>query len=261
MAEHGTPTTAARRRRVSRGSLSVALVLALAGTLFVANARLARSSDDRHPQDLRGLASAEDQRVSALAAELDELEAEIGALSDDDRSPTTDRERAELVALAAGARPVSGPGLTVVLDDAEPTAGAIDEGRYTADDFVVHQQDLQGVINALWAGGAEAMTIQGQRVTMTTAVRCVGNVLLLQGRVHSPPYTIRAIGDPAVLRTALDDDPTVTRYRAWVAALGLGYSVSAEDEIDMDAYQGPTGLGWAVLPDGVSPFSPPTGAS
>ena len=67
---------------------------------------------------------------------------------------------------------------------------------YGPDDVVVHQQDVQGVVNALWAGGAEAMQIMDQRVISTSAVRCVGNTLILQGRVYSPPYDIKAIGNP-----------------------------------------------------------------
>ena len=61
---------------------------------------------------------------------------------------------------------------------------------FTADDIVVHQQDVQAVVNALWASGAEAMMIQDQRVISTSAVRCVGNTLILQGRVYAPPYRI-----------------------------------------------------------------------
>ena len=61
--------------------------------------------------------------------------------------------------------------------------------------LVVHQSDLQAVVNALWAGGAEAMTIAGQRVIATSAVRCVGNTLLLNGEVYSPPF--RVAGDRA----------------------------------------------------------------
>ena len=62
---------------------------------------------------------------------------------------------------------------------------------------------MQAVVNALWAGGAEAMMIQDQRIISTSAVRCVGNTLILQGRVYSPPYRIRAIGDPDALRRTL----------------------------------------------------------
>ena len=64
------------------------------------------------------------------------------------------------------------------------------------DDYVIHQQDVQSVVNALWAGGAEAMMLQDQRVISTSAVRCVGNTLILQGRVYSPPYVITAHRQP-----------------------------------------------------------------
>ena len=81
--------------------------------------------------------------------------------------------------------------MTVALDDAPPQARSrpLPPGipSPTPDDLVVHQQDIQGVVNALWAGGAEAMTLMGQRVIATTAVRCVGNTLLLHGAVYSPP--------------------------------------------------------------------------
>ena len=94
---------------------------------------------------------------------------------------------------------MTGPSLTVTLDDAPRTADQLPPGA-TPDDLVVHQQDVQGVVNALWSGGAEAMQIMDQRVIATSAVRCVGNTLILQGRVYSPPYTITAIGDPTRLR-------------------------------------------------------------
>ena len=81
------------------------------------------------------------------------------------------------------------------------------------------------MVNALWAGGAEAMMLQDQRVISTSAVRCVGNTLILQGRVYSPPYVITAIGDVQGMRAALDADPAVTIYRQYVDALGLGYDV------------------------------------
>ena len=93
------------------------------------------------------------------------------------------------------------------------------------DDYVIHQQDVQAVVNALWAGGAEAMMLQDQRVISTSAVRCVGNTLILQGRVYSPPYVITAIGDRDAMRAALDTDPAVANLRDWSIAVGLGYDV------------------------------------
>src|SRR5690625_6014343 len=70
-----------------------------------------------------------------------------------------------------------------------------------ADDLVVHQQDMEAYINALWAGGAEAMMLQDQRVVNGSSFRCAGNTLLLEGRVYSPPFVITAIGDPEELRS------------------------------------------------------------
>ncbi len=83
-----------------------------------------------------------------------------------------------------------------------------------ANQLVVHQSDLQAVVNALWAGGAEAMTIAGQRVIATSAVRCVGNTLLLNGEVFSPPFRVAAIGPYGHNADALDRSPGVHLFRA-----------------------------------------------
>ena len=98
------------------------------------------------------------------------------------------------------------------------------------------------MVNALWAGGADAMTIMGVRVIGTTAVRCVGNTLLLQGRVYSPPFVVTAIGDRRRLTRALDADQAVQIFRQYVAAYGLGYHVSIHDNVRLSAYSGPLEL-------------------
>ena len=110
------------------------------------------------------------------------------------------------------------------LDDAGLDAASLPEG-VSVDDVVVHQQDVQAVVNALWAAGAEAMTIQDQRVISTSAVRCVGNTLILRGRVYSPPFVVTAIGDQDALLAGLEKDPDVAVYREYVDRLGLGYHV------------------------------------
>mgnify|MGYP002738158794 CR=1 FL=1 len=101
-----------------------------------------------------------------------------------------------------------------------------------------HQQDLQGVINALWAGGAEAIMVQDQRIIATSSVQCVGNTLYLEGRVYSPPYTVTAIGDPEALHAALQADPVVQTYREWSAAVGLGYQVEDLGQTELPAFVG-----------------------
>jgi uncharacterized protein YlxW (UPF0749 family) len=82
------------------------------------------------------------------------------------------------------------------------------------------------------------MQIMDQRVIATSAVRCVGSTLILQGRVYSPPFTITAVGDPQQLRSALDADPRVQTYRSWVELVGLGYVVEEIPEVTVPAYEG-----------------------
>jgi uncharacterized protein YlxW (UPF0749 family) len=107
---------------------------------------------------------------------------------------------------------------------------------------VVHQQDVQAVVNALWAGGAEAMSIMGVRVISTSAVRCVGNTLLLDGRVYSPPFEITAIGDVAQMQRALDAAEGVQLFREAADSFGLGYQVKTEADVTVPAYDGSIAL-------------------
>ena len=137
------------------------------------------------------------------------------------------------ISLAAGLVPVSGPGVRVTLDDSDreraPTGNI--------NDLVVHSQDVQAVVNALWKAGAEAVAINGQRLVSTSAVLCVGNTLLLNGTVHSPPYTVAAVG---AARERFEADPLVERLREDATAFGLRFSVSREDDLVVPAYRGTT---------------------
>lgn len=127
------------------------------------------------------------------------------------------------------------------MTDAKSVPDVLPEG-FSVDDYVVHQQDVQAVVNALWEGGAEAMMLMDQRVISTSAVRCVGNTLILQGRVYSPPYVITAIGDQSALTAALEASPTVGIYLQWVQAAGLGYDVKTVQEATFPAYAGSINL-------------------
>ncbi|MCV2392828.1 DUF881 domain-containing protein [Actinotalea sp. M2MS4P-6] len=232
----------------TRGVVGVIVVLAVAGFLFSANARISAGSE-REPADLRGVVQAELDRAELAATEVSELRADVDQLTDE-QTPDEQADPAvsDQVALAAGWVAVTGPGLEVRLWDAPP--GATRPEWATNDDVVVHQQDVQAVINALWAGGAEAMGLQDQRVVSTSAFRCVGNVLWLQGRLYSPPYVVRAIGDVDTMLAALDDSPSVQRYLEYVDAVGLGYSVTEVAGIDLPAYDGSAELRYAsVAPD------------
>jgi uncharacterized protein YlxW (UPF0749 family) len=188
---------------------------------------------------------AQDRALRVREAAVQQLQSEVDALtaraSPGDITVARLRSQAASLAPVAGTQAVTGPGLSVTLDDAKRTAASLPKD-FTADDIVVHQQDVQSVVNALWDGGAEAMMLQDQRVISTSAVRCVGNTLILQGRVYSPPYTIQAIGDPASMRAALDRSEPVTIYRQYARLLGLGYDVKTLDKATFPAYAGSLSL-------------------
>jgi uncharacterized protein YlxW (UPF0749 family) len=188
------------------------------------------------------LIRAEQARTRALQDSVEELEAQVAALEQreaggEQRVARVQRRIDGLIA-AAGLTAVRGPGVTSVLTDSR--LATTPSGNLN--DLVVHEQDLQAVINALWAGGAEAISVNGERILATTAIRCVGNTLLLHGAVYSPPYTISAIGDEAALRAEMDRDPAVQRFREAAREFRLGFSVAADDTLVIPGYDGATGL-------------------
>ncbi|MGW7596150.1 DUF881 domain-containing protein, partial [Streptomyces rubiginosohelvolus] len=141
---------------------------------------------------------------------------------------------------------LSGRAVSVTLDDAPPNATA--SPGYPdpqPNDLVIHQQDLQAVVNALWQGGAKGVKVMDQRLISTSAVRCVGNTLILQGRVYSPPYKITAVGDPGALRRALDASPAIQNYLLYVKAYGLGWKVDEREAVTLPGYSGTVDLHYA----------------
>ena len=234
-------------KKLARWAAVVPLVAAGAGLLFATSAQTSQGTDLRSSgrSDMVDVVRAKDRAVRVRAAAVQRLQGEVDALTaraaPGDVTVARLRAQATKLAPVVGTQAVTGPGLSVTLDDAKRTAASLPKD-FTADDIVVHQQDVQSVVNALWAGGAEAMMLQDQRVISTSAVRCVGNTLILQGRVYSPPYTIQAIGDRTAMRAALDASEQVTIYRQYAKLLGLGYDVKSKDPLAIPAYAGSLGL-------------------
>src|SRR3954451_15556433 len=112
-------------------------------------------------------------------------------------------------------------------------------------ELLVHQQDIQAVVNALWAGGAEAMTIQGQRVVATTGIKCVGNTVVLHGVPSSPPYRISAIGPTQTLLSTVSESPYIKFYLEVVRQSGLGWDVKVNPVLRLPGYDGATELEFA----------------
>jgi uncharacterized protein YlxW (UPF0749 family) len=227
-------------------SLGVPLIALAAGLLFTTTANAAGGTalrEDRRPQ-LAQLIDEQRKKVASAEERAAGLRADVNRqtewLAGSDGAVAVERDRAEAVREAAGFTALTGPGVVVELDDAIRPGNLPD--NVSNDDLVVHQSDVQAVVNALWAGGAEAMSIMDVRVLATTAVRCVGNTLLLHGQVYSPPFRIAAIGDTAAMQRALASSEGVRLFKDAVEHYRLGYRETVVSALEVPAYEGSTGV-------------------
>lgn len=230
--------------KINKSHLAAGLVFALAGFLLISSARIANGDDIRsdRPSRLRDLVSevardvAQNQQV--LAATQLQIE-EISNSADGILAQRISKEIQEF-APQAGLTQLSGSGLLVTLSDAPvPDPNSSLGLSANVNDLIIHQEDVQSVVNALWAGGAEGISIMGQRIISTSAVRCVGNTLLLHGKVYSPPFKIEAVGDIDSMRTSLKNDINVAVLQDYVDVFGLVYTVQDEQKLNLTPFEGP----------------------
>lgn len=237
-----------RGQRQPGWTIGVPLIALAAGLLFTTSATTADGTalrDDRRPQlaqligDKRTRLDAREKRAADLRAQVDQ---DAAKLAEVDQPVKSARLRADAMRAPAGFTALRGSGVSVVLNDSSRRPADLGPNAPDNDDLVVHQGDVQAVVNALWAGGAEAMSIMDVRVISTSAVRCVGNTLLLHGQVFSPPFKITAIGEPTALHRALDSAEGVRQFRDAVADFGLGYQETVERNVTVRAYDGSSDL-------------------
>ncbi|MFI0513231.1 DUF881 domain-containing protein [Streptomyces sp. WSLK1-5] len=226
-------------------------VFALAGLIFFTSFNTAKGTDIRTDASLLKLSDLIQER-SHNNGELDEangsLRRDVEALAErDDGSTKAEDDKLAALEDRAGTQKIKGKAVTVTLDDAPPNATAKLPGypEPQPDYLVIHQQDLQAVVNALWKGGAQGIKVMDQRLISTSAVRCVGNTLILQGRVYSPPYKIQAVGDPGRLKQALADSKAIQNYMVYVNVYGLGWNVADDGTVTLPGYSGTVDLQYA----------------
>jgi uncharacterized protein YlxW (UPF0749 family) len=240
-----------RGRRLSVWTALVPVVALAAGLLFATSGRTALGTDLR-AGEVADLSQLINQREDALAVQLDELAqverqvqrltAQVAGRDGDVAAASEVGEEGELSAALVGLR---GPGLVITLDDAPSRPdGSLPNGA-RPDDLVIHQSDVQAVVNALWAAAADGVAVMDQRLIATSAVRCVGNTLLLQGRTYSPPFVITAIVDADAARAQLAVSPQVAVFEQAVQAFGLTFEVIELDEVTVPAYEGPLTMEYA----------------
>jgi uncharacterized protein YlxW (UPF0749 family) len=204
--------------------------------------------------DLVSLVQSQSRHNTELTRRLADLRRDVDGLAARDSDQSDLGPELSRHSRRVGLTPVSGPAITVTLDDAPSTVAA---NGIEPDLLVVHQEDIQAVVNALWSGGAEAMTIQGQRVISTTAVKCVGNTVVLHGIPYGPPYVISAIGDPARLRAALADSEPIQIYQQYVDSYGLVFREKSDPLAHFPGHEGSTDLAYA---EPYTPFATRSGS-
>jgi uncharacterized protein YlxW (UPF0749 family) len=230
---------------VHRFSSKIAAIVAFAsaGFLLAASTLTANGSDIRveRPAQLRDLVRNEAIKIDRIENDLVDIQNQIQEISNSSARTQIEntKQKIEQLAPIAGFTAMSGPGLTVVLNDAPQVDLSIPENeRPDVNDLLIHQEDVQSVVNALWAGGAQGVSLMGKRVISTSAVKCVGNTLLLHGKVYSPPFKIQAVGDVAKLTNSLRTDPNVTILQDYVDLYGLVYDVQRSQLIELPPYEG-----------------------
>lgn len=234
------------RSRALLWRLLAPAVFVAAGALFVTSMVTSGGTDLRAGRydDLDGLANSEANDLGALRAQAAELDREVQRLTQGlGRSgDRVEQRKVDALEGPAGLQPVRGPGVTISLDDAPDDV--LSAAGSDVSDLIVHQEDIQAVANALWAGGAEAMTIAGQRVVATTGIKCVGNTVVLHGVPHSPPYLISAVGPTGAMRASVNASPYIDLYLQSVQK-GLGWDVREEPSLSLPGYEGSTELEYA----------------
>ncbi|MFE3634512.1 DUF881 domain-containing protein [Streptomyces cellostaticus] len=228
----GLPKTLRAKLGLAAGLVLAALVV----TVGAAQARIAAPVVAKERQELI-------DRIDLETADADRLESDVDKLRDDvDRRRRAALRRsgggseADLVGVLSGATAVHGPGVKLVVDDAKAasaggdgsnpreTSGFSDTGR-------VRDRDMQRVVNGLWASGAEAVSINGQRLTALSAIRAAGDAILVDNRPLVPPYTVLAVGDGQRLSTRFQDSADGLYLHALEENFGIRATISTEGDV------------------------------
>ncbi|MCG0274719.1 MAG: DUF881 domain-containing protein [Thermosediminibacteraceae bacterium] len=224
-----------------KGNILIALVCFILGLMLVAQFRSTQKS---------GSAMTSLQRIQELTMELktviderEKLRAELSELrkrlneyesSAANISQVTEAMKRELekARIAAGLVEGTGPGIVITLDDSNlPQQSGEDPNL-----FLIHDEDILKVVNELFAAGAEAVSVNGQRIIATSEIRCVGPTIMINSVRMAPPFVIQAIGNPESLESSL-------RMRGGIIeslqVFGIQVNIKRQDKIIMPAYTGP----------------------
>jgi uncharacterized protein YlxW (UPF0749 family) len=250
------PTPARARLRTVATAITLALIGAILATAYhqtVARAPDAAKANAGLVDDVKARSAQTDQ-LQVKAERLREAVAREreDALTTTEAGSKTARDLRELEA-SVGVGPVAGPGIVVTVGDGpQPKDPVTGEVTAAGDPARLLDRDLQEVVNALWESGAEAVAIDGQRLTPTSTIRLAGEAILVDLRPVSSPYRIEAIGDPLTTDDHFNSSDVAERFRAYKDRYGIVFSVASSGKIHMAAATAPI-LRYARAPSTSSP--------
>ncbi|MFI1167409.1 DUF881 domain-containing protein [Streptomyces sp. NPDC020801] len=233
--ERGMPRTLRARLGLAAGLVLAALVV----TVGAAQARVAAPVVAKERQELIDRIDRETAAADKLEGNVDKLRDDVGARQRQALRQSGGSAQAELVGLLAGATEVHGPGVKLVVNDAkEASSGGNGNPRETSgfsDTGRVRDRDMQRVVNGLWQSGAEAVSINGQRLTALSAIRAAGDAILVDNKPLVPPYTVLAVGDGKRLSTRFQNSPDGLYLHALQDNYGIRTSISTESDLRLSA--------------------------
>jgi uncharacterized protein YlxW (UPF0749 family) len=228
----------------SRRELVLAALILILAFLVTAALAQERARERRLPAqtaDLVDLVRRRQADVRGLAADVRSLSAELVRVQGAGGSDGAVMTSVERLRAPVGLEPVGGPGVTVELADSPEAPTVPGEGA----DLRIQDIDLQLMLNAMWAGGAEAVAVNGHRVAGGTAIGQAGDSILVNFRAISSPYRLIAIGDPEALRRRLLASEIARQFEVWTQVYGLGFSVRTDDALMLPALPEAVGPSWA----------------
>jgi len=219
----------------------VSMVCFILGMLLVVQFRSAQSSGgaitnlqraQELTSELQNITEERDKlkiEVAELRGRIEEYEKSAANVSGLAEAMQKELDKARML---AGLLPGTGPGVVITMDDSNfPKQSGEDPNL-----FLIHDEDILKVVNELFAAGAEAVSVNGQRIIANTEIRCVGPTIIINSVRMAPPFIIQAIGDPETLETSLKMRGGIVES---LKVFGIQVNIQKQSQIDMPAYIGP----------------------
>ncbi|WP_106975267.1 MULTISPECIES: DUF881 domain-containing protein [unclassified Streptomyces] len=231
----GMPKTLRAKLGLAAGLVLAALIV----TVGAAQARVAAPVVAKEREELVDRIDRETEAADRLEDSVDRLREDVSARQREALKHSGGNAESDLVGVLSGASAVHGPGVKLVVNDAKEAGGdGESDPRETsgfADTGRVRDRDMQRVVNGLWESGAEAVSINGQRLTALSAIRAAGDAILVDNKPLVPPYTVLAVGDGQRLSTRFQDSADGLYLNALQEGYGVRTALSVEDDLRLPA--------------------------